>query len=115
MEVAVLVGLMDEFATESYSNNFEKWNEFETWASTSIENASIQTGLTKKQVAGYVTQLKQKGYITGNFNINLNSRDESVLTFTAKVLDVIEYEGRYSWKFKTKLFKELIANDIAQR
>jgi hypothetical protein len=108
VEAAILRGLMDEFATESFVNNYDlddKNPTFETWASTSIDNARQDTGISINSIKGHLTNLKKKGFLDASFSMRVNFKDESVITFTSKVLDVLQYDGHYSWSIKQSVLK----------
>jgi hypothetical protein len=108
MEAVILKGLMDEFATESFINNYDlddKNSTFETWASTAIDNARAEAGISVNSIKGHLTNLKKKGYLSGSYSMRVNFQDESVITFTSKVLDVLQYDGHYSWSVKQSVLK----------
>lgn len=100
-EKLVLVGLCDEFMTESIPDDFEEnqdWkSKCETWGDTAIDNVKdtfSQFGYP--QIKGYISQLQQKGYIVV-FQRNSGS---SIIRLTEKAFEVIEYTGGYNWKIK---------------
>lgn len=93
MELKVLVGLCDEFITETdgYNFNFPRTG----WADTSFDNAVGYTGLTMNATKGYISQLVQKGYIEIT-----EVEGDKYITLNKKCNDVIEYKGHYVWGLK---------------
>ena len=96
-ELNVLIGLCDEFITETNSDI----SEFPRtgWAGTSFDSAVDFTGLSKPQVKGYLSQLVQKGFITLT-QVTSNFGPEDYITLTPKCSEVIEYKGNYTWGAK---------------
>ena len=98
-EKAVLVGLCDEFITET---NMQDFNAFPRtgWTQTSITHAARETGMSLPQIKGYLSKLQEKGYIKLDVVPLPWGTKDYYITLQPICKDVIVYDQCYGWQLK---------------